>query len=154
VLPTLHCEPAAEPQDLAARHLLATQGRLSALNTADLATEANRPTDVSSVDAMMDQAMALSMTRMPGDLARAQALLDQVLHNNARQADPWRAAARLLAYRLGEQRRAEDQLERTSQQLRDSQRDAQRKLDQVNDKLEALKAIERSLNARSAPGVR
>ena len=96
----------------------------------------------------MDQALALSMTRTPGDLARAQGLLDQVLHNNTPEADPWRGLARLLTYRLGEQRRAEDQAEHTAQQLRDAQRDSQRKLDQLNDKLEALKAIERRLNTR------
>ncbi|MET0381986.1 MAG: hypothetical protein ABW032_01045, partial [Burkholderiaceae bacterium] len=109
--------------------------------------------DGSGIEAAMDAALALSMTRVPGDVARAQVLLDQVLRNNAPQADPWRALARLLAYRLGEQRRAEDLADRVAQQLRDTQRDSQRKLDQVNDKLEALKAIERSLNTRpgSAP---
>ena len=80
----------------------------------------------------MDQALALSMTKNAGDLARAQALLDQVLHNNTPQADPWRSLARLLAYRLGEQKRAEDAAERSAQQLRDAQRDNQRKLDDVN----------------------
>ncbi|HEX7640483.1 MAG TPA: hypothetical protein VF457_18970, partial [Burkholderiaceae bacterium] len=154
VTPVVTCGPARDAQDLAARHLLATQDRLSALNTADLAQEANRPVDPSSVQSMMDQAVALSMTRAPGDLARAQALVDQVLRNNGPQADAWRAPARLMAYRLGEQKRAEDLAERNAQQLRDAQRDAQRKLDQLNDKLEALKAIERSLNnnANTRPG--
>jgi hypothetical protein len=151
VAPVVHCDPPREPQDLAARHLLETQDRLSALNTADLTQEASRAVDPSAIEATMDQVLALSMTRNPGDLARAQGLLDQVLHNNTQPADPWRALARLLAYRLGEQRRAEDQAERVAQQLRDSQRDNQRKLDQLNDKLEALKAIERSLNTRPGP---
>jgi hypothetical protein len=35
--------------------------------------------------------------------------------------------------------------------LHDAQRDNQRKLDDVNSKLEALKAIERSLNTRQQP---
>jgi hypothetical protein len=35
--------------------------------------------------------------------------------------------------------------------LRDTQRDNQRKLEDANAKLEALKAIERSLNTRQAP---
>jgi hypothetical protein len=148
VAPVVQCDPPREAQDLAARHLLASQERLSALNTADLAQEANRAVDAAAVEATMDQALALSMTHTPGDLARSQALVDQVLHNNAPQADPWRQLARLMAYRLGEQKRAEDQVDRTNQQLRDAQRDNQRKLDQLNDKLEALKAIERSLNTR------
>jgi hypothetical protein len=149
--PVVKCDPPREAQDLAARHLLSTEDRLSALNTADLTAEASRTADPGSVEATMDQALALSMTHNPGDLGRAQGLLDQVLHNNAPQADPWRSLARLLAYRLGEQKRAEDNAERGAQQLRDAQRDNQRKLDQANDKLEALKAIERSLNTRQAP---
>ena len=149
VAPVVKCDPPRAPQDLAADHLLESQERLSALNTADLNNEANKPVDASTtVEATMDQALALSMTHTPGDLARAQGLLDQVLHNNAPQADPWRRLARLLAYRLGEQKRAEDTADRNAQQLRDAQRDSQRKLDQLNDKLEALKAIERSLNTR------
>jgi len=151
VAPVVKCDPPREAQDLAARHLLATEDRLSALNTADLGTEAARTIDGPTVEQQMDQALALSMTHNGGDLARAQTLLDLVLHNNAPQADPWRALARLLAYRLGEQKRAEDAAERNAQQLRDAQRDNQRKLDDANSKLEALKAIERSLNTRQPP---
>ena len=151
VAPVVKCDPPREAQDLATRHLLATEDRFSALNTADLTAEAARSIDGATLEQQMDQALALSMTHNPGDLARAQGLLDQVLHNNAPQADPWRRSARLLAYRLGEQKRAEDLAERNAQALRDAQRDAQRKLDQLNDKLEALKAIERNLNTRPAP---
>jgi len=149
--PPVKCDPPREAQDDAARHLLGTQDRLAALNTADLAAEASRPLEGASVEQQMDQALAMSMTHNPGDLARAQGVIDQVLHNNTPQADPWRALARLLAYRLGEQKRAEDAVERGAQQLRDAQRDNQRKLDDANAKLEALKAIERSLNTRQSP---
>ncbi|HEY9023701.1 MAG TPA: hypothetical protein VIP05_05325, partial [Burkholderiaceae bacterium] len=151
VAPPVKCDPPLEARDLAARHLLATEDRFSALNTADLTAEAARNTEGATIEQQMDQALALSMTHAPGDLARAQALLDQVLRNNTPQADPWRSLARLLAYRLGEQKRAEDAVERGAQQLRDAQRDNQRKLDDANAKLEALKAIERSLNTRQAP---
>ena len=151
VTPVVKCDPPREAQDLAARHLLATEDRYSALNTADLTAEAARSIDGATVEQQMDQALALSMTHGGGDLGRAQGLLDQVLHNNAPQADPWRSLARLLAYRLAEQKRAEDAAERSAQQLRDAQRDNQRKLDDVNAKLEALKAIERSLNTRQSP---
>ena len=51
---------------------------------------------------------------------------------------------RMLAY--AEQKRVEDQLERQNQQLRDSQR----RIDQLNDRIEALRAIERSF-ARPNP---
>jgi hypothetical protein len=151
VAPPVKCDPPLEARDLAARHLLATEDRFSALNTADLTAEATRNPEGATIEQQMDQALALSMTHVQGDLGRAQALLDQVLRNNTPQADPWRALARLLAYRLGEQKRAEDAVERGAQQLRDAQRDNQRKLDDANAKLEALKAIERSLNTRQAP---
>ncbi len=151
VAPVVVCDPARDAQDLASRHLLATEDRLSALNTADLTAEASRPLEGASIEQQMDQALAMSRTHNPGDVARAQGVIDQVLRNNTPQADPWRALARLLAYRLGEQKRAEDAAERNAQQLRDAQRDNQRKLDDVNAKLEALKAIERSLNTRQAP---
>ena len=148
VAPILHCDPARDSQDAAARHFLATQDRLGTLNTADLAQEANHAIDPNSIEAAMDQALALSMTHAPGDIPRAQAVLDQVLHNNSQQADPYRSLARLLAYRLAEQRHAEEAADRAAIQLRDQQRDSQRKLDALNDKLEALKAIERNLNTR------
>jgi len=151
VAPPVKCDPPLEARDFAARHLLATEDRFSALNTADLTAEAARSIEGASIEQQMDQALALSMTHSAGDLGRAQALLDQVLHNNTPQADPWRSLARLLAYRLGEQKRAEDAVERGAQQLREAQRDNQRKLDDVNAKLEALKAIERNLNTRQAP---
>jgi hypothetical protein len=144
----VHCAPALEEQDFAARHFFATQDRLSTLNTADLANEANHPADPGSVQGQLDQALALSLTHTPGDLARAQGLVDQVVHNTNREADTWRAPARLLASVLSEERRADDVAEHSAQQLRDAQRDNQRKLDQLNEKLEQLKAIERSLNTR------
>lgn len=148
VAPIVHCDPPRDMQDVAARHFLATQDRLSVLNTADLAQEANHPIDPNSVEAAMDQALALSMTHAPGDIVKAQSLLDQVLHNNTPDADPYRSLARLLAYRLSEQRRAEEAADRAATQLRDQQRESQKKLDALNDKLEALKAIERNLNTR------
>jgi len=148
VAPVVHCEPPRDSQDMAARHLLATQDRLGTLSPSDLTVEANRAIDPGSVEAAMDQALALGMTRTPGDLARAQVILDGVLRNNAPQADPYRSLARLLAFRLSEQHRAEEAADRLASQLRDQQRDSQRRLDQLNDKLEALKAIERNLNTR------
>ena len=54
--------------------------------------------------------------------------------------------ARLLAARLLDQRRLEDGVERQSQQLRDSQR----RIEVLNERLEAMRAIERSLTPRGA----
>jgi hypothetical protein len=142
--------PEVEPADQAARRLLAYQERLAPpLNPQTLGGELARLGDGgASPQAAMELALLLGSTRAPGDLARAQTLLDGVLRNP--DAAPWHALARLLAARYAEQRRAEEQAERLAQQLRDTQRDNQRRLDQLNEKLEALKAIERSLNTRPA----
>jgi hypothetical protein len=145
--------PQLEPVDVAARHVLAYQERLLQLSPGDLAQEVARLGDGSaSPQAAMDLALALGYTRGPGDLQRAQALLDQVLRNGSPQAQPWHSLAKLLQARYAEQRRAEEQTERLNAQLRDAQRDNQRKIDQLNEKLEALKNIERSLNSRPQPG--
>jgi uncharacterized protein YlxW (UPF0749 family) len=141
-----------EAVDVAARHLLAYQAVLAPMGAADLAREVSRLGDGSaSVADTMELALTLSYTHGSGDLARAQGLLDQVLGNSAVQARAWHGLARLLSTRYAEQRRAEEQVERLNQQLRDAQRDNQRKLDQLNEKLEALKSIERSLNSRPVP---
>lgn len=142
--------PTQEPVDKAARHLLAYQETLSRLPTADLSRELGRLGDgASSIQATMDLALVLGQTRAPGDIGKAQLLLDQVLGNPSPEAQAWHGLARLLAARYADLRRAEDQNERLNQQLRDAQRDNQRKLDQINEKLEALKSIERSLNSRN-----
>jgi hypothetical protein len=58
---------------------------------------------------------------------------------------PWQPLARLLAGAIDEQRRLEDLLDQQAAQRRDTQRAIQ----QLTEKLEALKAIERSMNTRS-----
>ncbi len=145
--------PVVDPTDQAARLLLAYQERLAQLgppgpsNAQLLAPELQRLGDGSaSPQAAMELALLLGGTRTPGDLQRALALLEAVQRNP--EAAPWHGLARLLATRYAEQRRSEEQAERLAQQLRDAQRESQRRLDQLNEKLEALKAIERSLNSR------
>ena len=150
--PTIVYVPAPlMPADTAARHLLAYQDAVSRLNPADLSRELGRLGDgSSSAQSTMDLALALGYTRAPGDLAKAQSLLDQVMGNPSPQAQAWHGLARLLTSRYAEQRRVEELAERANQQLRDAQKDNQRKLDQLTEKLEALKSIERSLNSRNA----
>ena len=90
-------------------------------------------------------AIALSHTRQAVDTARALGLVQRVLANNAtEEALALQPLARLVEARLLQQRRLEDQLEKQSQQLRDSQR----RNDQLNERLEAVRAIERSLTTR------
>jgi hypothetical protein len=144
--------PVVLPTDAAAQQLLGYHERLRQMPAAELAQEVlPREDGALSPGAATQLALALSFSHGPGELARAQTLIEQVLHSAAPEAAHWQALARLVLGRVLEQRRLEDQIERLNQQARDSQRDNQRRLDQLNEKLEALKAIERSLNARPAP---
>lgn len=143
--------PEVLPADAAARQLLAQHERLLKLSAAELGQEVAPREDAKLTPAAATQlALALALHRGNGDLARAQGLLDQVLRDPTPEALPWQPLARLLQGRLAEQRRLEEQIDKLNQQARDSLRDNQRRLDQLNEKLEALKAIERSLNTRPA----
>ncbi len=90
-------------------------------------------------------AMLLGHSRTPADLARAIALLDGVLRGSAPAAVALHPLARVLADHYGERQRLEQQAERNAQQLRESQRRAA----DLQDKLDALADIERSLPPRS-----
>jgi hypothetical protein len=97
--------------------------------------------------AQMQLALALAQTRALPDLVRAQGLLQRVAASPAPEAQPLQPLARTLAARYAEQRRVEEDRDKTTQQLRDSQR----RIDQLSDRLEALRAIERSFTRPSNP---
>lgn len=126
--------------------LLAYADRLRGLSGPELAQEITRLGNAASAGDQLRLALTLSQTRQLHDLARAQELLQRALANHSEEARPLHALARLLAARFAEQRRLEDQLERHNQQLRE----LQRRLEQTQDKLDALKEIERSLSNRPA----
>ncbi|MRW89295.1 hypothetical protein GJ699_04800 [Duganella sp. FT80W] len=90
--------------------------------------------------------MVLMLTRGSGDLARAQSLLDSVASSTDVDAAPFRPLAQLLSSNCAETRRLYDHADKLAAQ----QRDNQRRIDQLNDTLEALKAIERTLPVRPA----
>jgi hypothetical protein len=114
----------------------------------DLAAEINRLGDGGASPAtQMQLALALAQTRNPPDLVRAQALAQRVAANTSPDGLALQPLARLLAARFTEQRRVEDDRDRQAQQARD----AQRRLDQLNDRIEALRAIERSFSRPHPP---
>lgn len=130
--------------------VLAYADRIRVLQGNELTQEITRLGEAETPGDQLRLAMALVQTRQLYDLVRGQDLLQRVLANNSTEARALHPLARLLITRFAEQRRIEDQLDRQGQQLRDTQR----RLDQTNDKLEALKEIERSLTPRpgaSAP---
>ena len=135
--------PALDPS-AAVMRLLAYADRVRSLTLAELGSELSRLSDARSPGEHMQQALALAQLRQTPDLIRAQDLLTRVLANASPEAMAYHPLARLLATRFGEQRRFEDLLDKQVQQTRETQR----RLDQTAERLEALKAIERSLGAR------
>ena len=133
--------PVVESTDAVARRFAAYHDRVRALNPAELQQEVTRIGDPGvSVAATMELATVLGYTRGNGDIARALGLLEALLRAPPPEATEWLPWARLLRSRYAEQLR-----------------EAQRRLEQAQQQLEALKAIERSLTQRpggpAAPGV-
>ncbi len=99
-----------------------------------------------SPKAQLQSAMVLSLTRGGGDLARAQAQFDVVATSTEPDAQGLRQLAQLLSAQCADTRRLLDDGERLRAQLKDNQR----KNEQLNETLEALKEIERGLPARAS----
>ncbi|WP_343585483.1 hypothetical protein [Herbaspirillum sp.] len=124
--------------------LLAYNAALRKMQPAELGRELQRinayPAGPSN---SVRRAMVLSMTRDPIDLTKAEAQLWNVMADNSVEAGKLKPLVQLLVGYCADLRRVADNAEKSSVQLKD----AQRKVDQLNDKLEALKNIERSLPA-------
>jgi hypothetical protein len=153
VLPAPPAPP--EPADVAARRLLAYHEQIRQLSPQDLANEINRLNAAVSAtptaappDVVLELALALAQQHNGGDVARAVALLEPITKSSAPELAPWQPLARLLLGRVLEQRRLEDAFNREVARNRDQQRTLQ----QLNEKLEALKAIERSMSNRPTGG--
>ncbi len=143
----------ANTADQVARRLLAFHEQLLQMTPAELAAEIARldgevanTNSAAAPDVVLDQALALALQHGPGDLARASGLLEAITQAQSADMQPWQPMARLLAGPIAEQRRLEDLLEQQAAQRRETQRSIQ----QLTEKLEALKAIERSMTQRSA----
>ena len=148
--PAAPAPPAVLAAPDAAARVLVYAERVRTMPTIELNQELARMTAPSEANVPASQvqlSLVLSQLRQLAELIKAQELLARVLANAGPDAQPLHPLARLLAFRYGEQRRLEDQLEKERQQTRE----VQRKLDQTNERLEALKAIERSLTIRPPP---
>lgn len=143
---------AVRPDSSSASHgVLVYAERLRRLPAAELAQELARLAEIPDAARQhgdeLQLALALAQTRAPNDLIRAQALAARVLSNTREDARSLHPLAGLLAARLAEQRRVEDQLAQQTQQVREQQR----RIDLLNERLEAVRAIERSLPSRPVP---
>lgn len=133
----------------ATRVLIAYHGRLSDGDGAEL--QHARRSLVEPADTPLEQvrqAIVLSHPRAPADLARALALLDAVLVNGDDDARALHGIARMLSNEVRARQRLGQQVERAGAQLEA----AEVARAQLQQKLDALTEIERSLPARPAPG--
>jgi len=92
----------------------------------------------------LQKAILLATLRGNGDLARAQTLLDLLMKATDSDAGHLKPLAYLLNANYAEWRRMDDNAEKFNQQMRDSQK----RVEQLTEKLEALKNIERTLPTR------
>lgn len=129
--------------------LLAYQGALRLMTPSelvkaqlDLAKADHAPSNT------IRRAMLQASVRGPGDLARAQALLEPLATATGKDAQLLAPLVQLLSGQYAELRRQDESIDKLNGQLRD----AQRRIEQLNEKLEALKNIERSLSVRPAAG--
>lgn len=124
--------------------LLAYNVQLRKMSPAELGRELARINTYPAGPATsVRRAMALSLTRDAIDLAKAEAQLWNVMADRSVEAEKLKPLVQLLVGHYSDLRRVADGAEKTSVQLKE----AQRKVDQLNDKLEALKNIERTLPA-------
>jgi hypothetical protein len=129
--------------------MLVYADKIRSLNASELATELTRlgGETATTPTAQMRAALLLAQGRNPADLARAQVLLQKLIANPSPDAQPLQSLARAVSGRLTEQRRIEDDRDKQVQALRD----AQRRIDQLNERIEALRAIERSVTRPNTP---
>lgn len=150
------CTPAVEAKTADPRaltDLLAYAERLQGLSAAELTAQITALGDPGQQPlGLMQLALALTHTDQPVDTARALGLLQRVIAQPGTASAPYKPLARLLAGRLTDQRRLEEAAERQNQQLREQQR----RIEQLTERLEAMRAIERSLTPRpgTAPAAR
>lgn len=134
------------PVDEAGRQLQQWQDALRQATPESLNTLAARlAAEPATPAGMVHLALVWLHTHNPGDAARALAQMEGLANANDPATAAWTNWLPLLAARAAEQKRLEEQINRQTQQLRDNQR----RIDQLTEQLEALKAIERSLAPRS-----
>lgn len=136
---------------------------LQAQSPQALLAESTRLDAAATPQAGMEKALLLARRQQPGDREAALVLLDAISVSPESSARPWQPLARLLAplWRAdaGEQKRLLEQSEKQALLLRDSQRridQLNEKVEQLGHKLEALKSIELNLPkpaGSTAPGL-
>ena len=138
--------------DALIRDALVSYHRYRVLSTADAAREVNTQLDQKRSElSQLQLAILMAQVHGPGDLNRALQLLDNLSRQKTPDALALRPLVTLFNVQWTEQRRLEDQVDKLNQQVKDDQK----RIDQLNEKLEGMKAIERNLQPRlpRPPGV-
>ena len=129
--------------------LLAYSQRLYRMSPQELVRERNvLAMTLQTPSVQVRMAMLLGQPRGPMDIVRALGLLDGVLKSSEPAAASVHPVARALASQYTERLRLEAQNEKLAQQLKDSQR----RSSELQEKLDALADIERSLPVRPTAG--
>ena len=131
--------------DALIRDALVSYHRYRVLSTADAAREVNTQLDQKRNElSQLQLAILMAQVHGPGDLNRALQLLDSLSRQKTPDALALRPLVTLFSVQWTEQRRLEDQVDKLNQQVKDDQK----RIDQLNEKLEGMKAIERNLQPR------
>ncbi len=138
--------PVIAPASAAVAEVLAYADRLRSLAGGELESELERLRARQGAAAWL-QASLLHAHKQPPELQRAIELSHQALADSSPEGQQLQPLAHLLSSRYAQQRKLEEQVDRQNKQLAE----VQRKLDQSLERLEALKAIERSLGRRAQP---
>lgn len=93
-------------------------------------------------------ALLLGHPRVQQDLGKALALLDNILKSTDPAAAPFQPLARQIADNYLERQKLESQLEKQGLQLNQQLKDSQRKATELQEKLDSLADIERTLTPR------
>lgn len=141
--PAAVAAPAADP---ALGQLLAFQSGVRLLKPVELARSlAAADAEPGTPGATLRRAMLLVAQRGGGDLARAQALLDAVVAPDTPDGPALKALAQFLSAAAGDARHHDAAQDKLALQVREGQR----RNEQLAEKLEALKNIERALSVRA-----
>jgi hypothetical protein len=137
--------PAAAGDDAGPLSALAYYQTLQRMTPAQIAREGKALAALPATpNTQVRTAMVLGHPRGQPDLARALTLLEAVLKSTDPGAVGLHPLARLLADNYGERQKLEGQLEKQGQQLKDSQR----KVIELQEKIDDLADIERTLPQR------
>lgn len=141
----VRAEPSNAAEAQAAARLLRYADRVRGLTPAELALEIAALGDPGQVpERQLQLSLALLQMNQPVETARALGLAQRVANSLSPESAALKPLARLLAQRLVEHRKIEETLDKQNAQLREQAR----RIEQLNDRLEAMRAIERSINAR------